>query len=454
MRTVFCSLAGAVLLATTGCAPTRPSPGSPAAPSQATSLAGASHPDLPGRKPDGSVLLPNQWSLRPVGKQIELGDFPVNVAVHPGGRFAAVLHCGYSAHEVLVVDLASGSITSRIGLPTAFYGLEFSKDGRQLFCSGAADEVVHLFEFQQGTLTNHDWIKLHDPKLRAVPAGLAVDAAAKRVFAANVWGDRVTRVDLLPQPQATDIVLGTNTGPLALAPVVISSDLDDEAATKREEASLYAAGRGDTFPYACQLDERQERLYVSLWAQAAVAVVDLNAGRVIARWPTQEHPCEMALTRSGKHLFVANASRNTVTVLDTVSGRALETIWAALYPQVPPGSTPNSLALAPDERTLFVANADNNVVAVFDVSTPGKSRSLGFIPVGWYPTSVRVTPDGKRLLVANGKGLISKANPLGPQPGIKPSEDSTAQLISRLFRGTLSIIDLPPRKQFELQLAA
>ncbi len=49
---------------------------------------------------------------------------------------------------------------------------------------------------------------------------------------------------------------------------------------------------------------------------------------------------------------------------------------------------------------------------------PGKSRSLGFIPVGWYPTSVRVTPDGRHLLVANGKGLTSKANPLGPQPGI------------------------------------
>jgi len=50
------------------------------------------------------------------------------------------------------------------------------------------------------------------------------------------------------------------------------------------------------------------------------------------------------------------------------------------------------------EQTLFIANADNNLVAVFDVSTPGKSRSLGFIPVGWYPTSVRITPDGKELL--------------------------------------------------------
>ena len=50
---------------------------------------------LPGLQRDGSVLLPNQWSLRPVGKQLPVGDFPINVALHPGGRFAAVLHGGY-----------------------------------------------------------------------------------------------------------------------------------------------------------------------------------------------------------------------------------------------------------------------------------------------------------------------------------------------------------------------
>ena len=96
--------------------------------------------------------------------------------------------------------------------------------------------------------------------------------------------------------------------------------------------------------------------------------------------------------------------------------KKIETLLAELQPSSPPGNTPNSLALSPDEKTLFVANANINTVAVFDVSELGKSRSLGFIPVGWYPTSVRVTPDGKHLLIANGKGLTSKANRYGPQP--------------------------------------
>src|SRR4051812_41877194 len=58
----------------------------------ATLAAAAVAADLPGQRPDGSVLLPNQWVLRPVGKQIAVGDFPVNLAIHPEGKFAAVLH--------------------------------------------------------------------------------------------------------------------------------------------------------------------------------------------------------------------------------------------------------------------------------------------------------------------------------------------------------------------------
>ena len=365
-----------------------------------------------------------------------MGDFPVNIAVHSGSRFAAVLHAGYSTNEIVVVDIAAGEVVSRASLDETFYGIEFSRDGKQLFVSGAGSEVVHEFSFKDGKLSERRQIRLRPQKERGVPAGLAVDSQGQRLFVANLWGHRVTRVDLLREPVTTDIALG------AAPPAQIA------------DAPLFNTNPEESFPYACRLDEKRQRLYVSLWVQAAVAVIDLKSGRVVARWPTEEHPCEMALTRSGKFLYVANANRNTVTVFDAEKGKAIETIWAALYPQSPVGSTPDSLALSPEEDLLFIANADNNTVAVFDVSVPGKSRSLGFIPAGWYPTSVRVTPDGKYLLVANGKGVSSKPNPRGPQPGIVSEKNPTVEYIARLFRGTLGIIELPARQELEKQLVA
>ncbi len=369
------------------------------------------------------------------------------------GRYAAILHTGHSEHQILIVDIAGATVASRAFVQEAFYGIEFSRDGQKLFCSGAGEEVIHQFDFQEGVLSRHQRIELRPPAERAVPAGLAVDSTTKHLFVANVWGHRVSRVELGPEPMVSDILLGTNGATLQSAPVQPSQDFDTAAAEKRTEAMLYPSSPGDSFPYACRLDERRARLYVSLWSQAAVAVVDLKTEQVTTRWQAQDHPCEMVLTKNGKYLYVANSSRNTVSIFDTESGRSLEIISAALFPNAPPGSTPNSVALTPDEQMLFVANADNNMVAVFDVSSPGKSRSLGFIPVGWYPTSVRVTPDGKHLLVANGKGLTPLPNPHGPQPGVNNSNNPSVEYIARLFHGSLSIIDLPTRKEFEKQLA-
>src|ERR1043166_3871721 len=91
MRIVYWLIIVAGLVVASGCAPTER--GAPQA-SAKLDVARIPPSALPGKQADGSVLLPNQWSLRPVGRQIELRDFPVNVAVHPGGGFAAVQHRG------------------------------------------------------------------------------------------------------------------------------------------------------------------------------------------------------------------------------------------------------------------------------------------------------------------------------------------------------------------------
>src|SRR5262245_48927709 len=68
---------------------------------------------LPGVQPGGEVQLPNQWSLRPAGRQIVVGDFPVNLALHPDGQWLAILHAGFGEHEVIILDLKAQKKTSR-----------------------------------------------------------------------------------------------------------------------------------------------------------------------------------------------------------------------------------------------------------------------------------------------------------------------------------------------------
>jgi len=410
-------------------------------------------PEVPGARGDGSVLLPNLWSLRPAGRQIPLGDFPVNITVSPNGRFAAVLHCGDSEHEIVVVDLRTNGvgIISRAAINEAFYGLTFSADGQQLLCSGAGDEVVHQFKFTDGYLSEHREVPLRDAKQVGIPSGVALSRDGKSLFVANLLGQRVSYVDLASAQTNGETLFATNVTHSVTKDAPLSED--EAAIQKRAEAALMDARSDLPFPYGCVLDEKRGRLYVSFWAQACVGVIDVNTRQLVTRWATEEHPNEMILSKSGKYLFVANANRNSVSVLDTETGKTVETLVAELLPNSPPGNTPNSLALSPDEKHLFVANANINTVAVFDVGHPGKSSSLGFIPVGWYPTSVRVTPDGKKLLVANGRGIIPKSNRHGPAPGRMPPA-SVKEYIASLMQGTLSIVQLPAGERFNRQLKA
>ncbi len=394
----------------------------------------------PGVQKDGSVLLPNLWSLRPAGKQVALGDFPVNMAVHPSGKWVAILHSGYGENEVVVVQLPEGRVVCRAPIAESFYGIVFAPNGRDLYCSGGGDELLHRFDFKAGFLSEHRTIALRPAKQRGIPAGIAVTPDGSRLFTANVWGQAIDRVS--PRSGLVSTWRMSTNANRSVPALPAARNEDEAAITKRAEAALENATGDEPFPYACVFDAKRQRLYVSCWAQAAVEVIDAQTGSTLDRWPVEDHPNEMLLTWNGRLLFVANANRNTVSVLEAETGKLIETLVAELKPNSPPGSTPNSLALSPDETILFVANANINAVAVFDVSEAGKSRSLGFIPVGWYPTCVRVTPDGRKLLVANGKGLMPKANRNGPQPG-RDAPGGVREYIAGLLPGSLSIVDLP-----------
>jgi DNA-binding beta-propeller fold protein YncE len=364
---------------------------------------------LPGAQSDGSIRLPSTWSIRPAGLQVELGDFPVNLALHPQRKWLAVLHAGYGAHEIQMVELGvKPSVRSRVTLPQTFYGLAFSPDGKTLFASGGEFEVVHAFDFDEGFLARPRQLKVADEKF--VPAGLAVDPSGKTLYAAGVFGHAVS---ILPLDRPNDRVL-----------------------VPLEKAS---------YPYACLVDSKGERLFVSLWSRAAVAVVDLKTQKVVLTLPTESHPTEMALGPGEKTLFVACANSTRVSVLDLGSGKAIETINAALYPSAPSGNTPCSLSLTPDGELLFVANADAHNVAVFHVAEPGKSRPLGFIPVGIYPTAVRYNSADRRLYVANGRGVTPRANLAGPNPAL-PKNATVREYIAGLYRGSLGVIEAPDEK--------
>lgn len=349
------------------------------------------------------LMLPNGWSLTPVGRSVPLGDLPLNMAISPNGKRLAVTNNGQSTQTIQLIDIAGENVLREVEIAKSWVGLRFSPDGRKLFASGGNNNRVLIYDVTNDQLTKVDSVVLGKPwPNRISVAGIETDKTGATLYA-------VTKDDSM----------------------LYVCDL----ASKQIKSRLKLPAEA----YTCQRSPVSDELFITVWGGDKVLIYDPAQQKFTGEINTGSRPNDLLFSRNGKTLFVANANDNAVSVIDVKARKVVETITTSLYPDAPAGSTPNSVALSADQKTLLVANADNNCLAVFDVSTPGRSRSLGFIPTGWYPTVVKVV--GKTVLVANGKGFSSKANPKGPNPNKR--RDTSTEYIGGLFKGTLSVFDMP-----------
>ena len=128
-----------------------------------------------------------------------------------------------------------------------------------------------------------------------------------------------------------------------------------------------------------------------------------------------EHPNEMLLTRDGGRLLVANANLNTVTVLDTATGQALETLSAAMSAE----ARPVRLRTAwPCRRTSSSCLSPMPGTTTWRClrwrSRKKPPRSASFRWAGTHERSR--DSDGRHLLVANGKGPPRAPTGMDPSP--------------------------------------
>ena len=362
-------------------------------------------------------LLPNGWTLKPAGEHVPLADLPLNIVPLPDNRHVLAATSGYNAHELSLVDLQARKVIDHQTVRQSWFGLAASPEADRVWWAGGGGNVLHAFRLADGHLSRTSGpepatTRGANAASSHFRSGLAVDTARKVLYSLDV--DRGT-----------------------------ISAFDIEAL---KELKTAPAG---VRPYDVALARNGGQLFVSDWAERLVRVIDPGDLHTVARIAVGEHPNQIVVHPNDDRIFVACASSNSVSVIDTRRGIVTETINTALFPQAPEGSTPDALAVAPDGKTLYVANADNNNVAVIDIAAPSRSQVKGFIPTGWYPTAVAVTPDGKQLLIGVGKGLQTRANPIAKSKSEGESHPGARQpfpYIGTTLSGSLSIVPIPDDK--------
>jgi YVTN family beta-propeller protein len=354
------------------------------------------------------VRLPTGVSLDPAAESHGVGNFPLAIAVAPGGERVALLLNGWRQQGVQIVNRKSGAVIQTLPQIAAFIGLAFSADGKTLYASGGNDDSIFVYRWNGTEATADGKIDLverpkpapnakpKDPVGIEYPAGIAASHDGLFLYIAENLGDTLAVLDV----SAKRVIQRMKT---------------------------------DRYPYSVVIDGRD--VYVSAWGDNTVNRFRANADgtlRRTGRIAVGRHPSAMVLR--GTRLYVASASTDSISVVDTATSKVIRTLTDAPPAGPREGSTPNALTLSRDGSRLFVAEADNNAVAVFDVAT-GKLR--GRIPVEWYPSALAL--HGDELLVVNAKGRGSRPNPNNQQPDRSRPSDSRDYTLGQLDGSMMSL---------------
>ncbi|GAA1236103.1 alkaline phosphatase family protein [Oryzihumus leptocrescens] len=370
-----------------------------------------------GQYAEGASLVSGRL-VQPVGRRTTLGDFPVASAASPDGRVVVVANSGQGegapeqGDEALqVVDTRTGDVVQTVrdhepGKPT-FYesGLTFSRDGRHLFATGGGNDQVYDY-----AVTGDRLHLLHRWKSSARAGAPTVVGTRNGGIpsSAPIAGDAAAYSrGLALTPDGSAVLVANEQGSTLAA-------LSTTHGALKWETTLGGPGQpGGAYPEAVAVSPGGGTAYVAAQGLNAVAAVDTRTGAVRGLAPVGDHPVALALDGTGRHLYVANANDDSISVLDATAAvpRVERQLSTHLVPGEANGSTPDAVAVDDHSGRVYVGLAGDNATAVLEDpshrhSSPDPARLVprGAIPTGAYPTAVSVLRDGQ-VLTAAAKGL-------------------------------------------------
>jgi DNA-binding beta-propeller fold protein YncE len=138
------------------------------------------------------------------------------------------------------------------------------------------------------------------------------------------------------------------------------------------------------------------RVIVTAEANAAVVIVDVEAGTVERGIPTAQQGTHLvALAPGGTRAYTANMGSGTVTAIDLVAMTASEP-----HPAI---EACEAIAVTPDGTQVWTASLERDRIVVLDGRT---LAVIGDLAAAGRPIRITPTPDGRSMLVSNVDGSV------------------------------------------------
>jgi YVTN family beta-propeller protein len=133
------------------------------------------------------------------------------------------------------------------------------------------------------------------------------------------------------------------------------------------------------------------KVYVGLFKDDAVAVIDTAQNKVIATIPVPKGPHGLVITPDGRKVYVSSDGASTVSVIDTATDKVAGSIEV--------GANPHGLAMSADGKRVLVSAFGTNRSLVIDTAA---DRIVGEVAVPQVHNGT-LSADGSRAYVASQK---------------------------------------------------
>ena len=289
-------------------------------------------------------------------------------------------------------------------------GPVFSPDGKFLF-EPVATGIVRFPFNPDGSLGAGTTIAIPNSAAgqEALTAGMAFSPDGSTLYAAVNGQNTVVAID----PVAGTI---TQTFPVGIAPRQLTF-VGSHLYVSNEGGREAVAGDTTMGSYGTQVPADTN---LGTSTTGTVSVIDTaNPATPATTIPVQLHPTAMHL--DGTTLYVANTNSDTVSVIDTRSGKVVQTFATQPWASSTTGYEPTAITQQGDHLLVSLGRANAIAVYTIDRKDPRDPAAfIGLLPTDYFPENVTAVKGS--IVVTNTRGIDAR----GPALTFNKGQGTTA----------------------------